>query len=109
ERGAGGTAARVRPRAADARGPRPLGGPGGERSERQENLQPPAPAGGAARVRRVPRLLLRLEAPGRPCVQRARPGAESPPPRASPLREHTHPRLDRKSTRLNSSHVAISY
>src|SRR5439155_19793238 len=29
--------------------------------------------------------------------------------RASPLRAKDHSRLDRKSTRLNSSHVAISY
>src|SRR5206468_2543855 len=84
---------RVRPGAADARGARPLGGAGGERREREEDIRPPASAGGAARVRRLPRLLLRLEAPGRPRVQPARPRAESAPPRASPLREHTHPRL----------------
>src|SRR3989442_9603215 len=44
-----------------------------------------------------------------PPSPRSRPGAPRSPPRARHWQRHALRRTDRKSTRLNSSHVRISY
>src|SRR5690625_6884575 len=67
--------------------------------------KPPVPSGAAIAARRIRRPVLLLALPAiRPALLSVRVRAETDEPVPSAMRAG-----DRKSTRLNSSHVAISY